>query len=970
MPQIIDIPNIGQIEFPDSMSDADIAKEAEKLFAQGTQLQVPKSIPVSTELPSLEQVKPEIPVEFPTSLLQQSITPERATQALTSGVLSGAKVGLEALDLLAPQPLKKELERAGIKEQTLLETAIQATKPIGIISKGLEFQAQTPAEMGAEVLGGLLSEIPTGIAREKETIKLAKEARDQAIAQANTRILAETALGKRGIEVAPTTTPSPNVLNEVTKEISANDKLRMRYSQKPIESTVFSAEEAKVAKSLDKKLTNLETKQIKIQQQLQSPTLTPEEKIKLDNQFLKTQSKYEQLKRDGQTIIESTPFKVITEAKKEPLMQEVSLNGKKILGYNKVISKQGVYISPQEIEVLQNQAQPVGKVISGPLSTVDHLRLIEQADGFQVKGPMYRLNFEPMERAAIAREQATLTETNNFRNLVNNLGIGQLDQKRKELLFKIADGVIDPKTVQLTENEQKFLNYIASKYNEYLTQINQIRAKLGYDPVKARKNYITHIREINLYDKLGFGLDSADATPELNKFSKKLKAKFAFEKQRLGGETLKDPIQAFESYIDPAMKQIHYTEPAAVLHARANFIADPNLRQAQRRVINEAFLGGIDFKDQALYEAGLGPVLQAAENLSSIVSRGVVLGNIKVIASQPSQVLATVKETGLWPTLIGLKRAAQPITPELSKASSFLTLRKISDDLVPINQSILQKPAKFATGILEFADKYVARASWQAGFAKAQSLGLSTEAAIKYADDVARMLHANYNAIYKAPLTRGKAGRALLPLQTFAFNAWNNLVRDPRVLAELKNTSRLRETVKILGTMYATNQIYEQIGIPAPFSISLPENLNPEQIAASAKEFALGNIPLARSLQYGSPAPALSLITKEMQFGKESILRNSYLALFSQDEDKKNEAIKQLKKAFAPYIPGGLQAYKVLEGLNAVNDGFVEFGGDVIMLDEKDKKIAPIFGVSQTPSVLKARKEKELEKIKQSLGRE
>ena len=971
MAQIIDIPNVGQVEFPDTMSDADIAKEAEKLSAQGVQLQIPEAISISTELPSPEQVRLPSGEE---ALKQQS---ERFKRAFLSGALSLPAQALQAQTQFERQiPVVQQLQRAGIQQPTLAEQALSAMpQPL---SQALQFEPQGAAETAVQMAGSFIA--PEGlIAAEGPALKpeevnkiqnITKVARDQAIKQADLLQSAESALGKRGIEAITTTAPSSKVLNEAAKELSANDKLRLRYSQKPAESIIFSADESKIVKSLDKKLTNLEAKQTVLQQQLQLPNLTADQKIKLDNQLLKTQAKYEQLKRDSQGITQSAAFKALTEAKTSPLAKEVTFDGKKVLGYNKTISKQGVYTSPEEIELLQNQARPVGKLVSGPLSTVDHLRLLEEADGFQVKGPMYRLNFEPMEQAAIARERATLTETNNFRNLVNDLGIGQLDRKRKELLFNVADGVIDPTTVQLTENEQKFLNYIASKYNNYLTQINQIRAKLGYDPVKARKNYITHIREINLYDKLGFGLESTDATPALNKFSKKLKAKFAFEKERLGGETLKDPIQAFESYIDPAMKQIYYTEPAAVLHARANFIADPNLRQAQRRVINEAFLGGLDFKDQALYEAGLGPVLQAAENLSSIISRGVILGNLKVISSQPSQILATVKETGVWPTLIGLKRAVQPITPELSRSSSFLTLRKISDDLVPINQSILKKPAQFATSILEFADKYVARASWHAGFARAQSLGLDTEAAVKYADDVARMLHANYNSIYKAPLIRGKVGRALLPLQTFAFNAWNNLTRDPRVLAELKNTNRLKETLKILGAMVATNQIYDQLGIPSPFSISLPQNLTPEEVAASAKEFAFGNIPLAKSLQYGTPAPALSLITKEMQFGKESLLRNSYLALFSEDEIKKEEAIKQLKRLGSPYVPGGLQAYKVLEGLNAANDGFVQVGNDVVILDEKDKKIAPIFGVSQTPSVRKAKKEKELQQIRQTLGRE
>lgn len=930
-------------------------------------MQIPSELSVSQ---AMEQPLPQIPsAQIPQSLTQQTIRPERAAAGLLSGALAVPRTALSAVEALAPQPLQTAIDRAEIKIPTLEEVASKATAEIPVVSQALSFKAETPIEMGAELLGGLIFEAPRmGVS--KKASEIVKES-EKLIAQAEASDAARQALSLRGVETAPTPLkPSPKVLTEVTQELSANERLRQKYSQKPLESVIFGAEDAKSAKSLDKRLSNIEAQRIELQAQLQAPDLTPETKVKLDNALLKNQQRYEKTIREGQQTLESPAYKALTEAKAEMGQKTIKLDGREVTAYNKVISKQGAFVSPQDIELLQNQARPVGKFASGPLSTVDHLRLLQEADGFQAQGPMYKLLFEPMEQAAIARERATLSETNNFRNLVNGLGIGRLNKNRKALLFDVADGKIAAADANLTDNEQKFLNYMAEKYNNWLSQINSTRVKLGYDPIKARKNYITHIREFNLYEKLGFGLDTGDATPALNKFSKKLKARFAFEKERLGGKAVKDPIQAFEAYIDPAMKQINYTEPAAVLHARTNFIADPNLRQAQRRVINEAFLGGLDFKDQALYESGLSPVLQAAENLSSIVSRGVILGNIKVISSQPSQVLATVKETGVWPTLIGLKRGAQAVPPELSKASSFLTLRKISDDLVPVDQSILKKPLQFATSLLEFADKYVARASWHAGFAKAQSLGWDTEAAVKYADDVARMLHANYNAIYKAPLARGKVGRAALPLQTFAFNAWNHLVRDPRVLAELKDTSRLRETMKILGAMVATNQVYNQIGIPTPFEISLPENLTPEDVAASAKEFAFGNIPLARSLQYGTPAPALSLITKETQFGKESLLKNSYLALFSEDLEKREEAIKQLKKLSAPYVPGGLQAYKILEGLNAANDGFVQYGREAIVLDERDKKLAPIFGVYQTPSVRKAKKERELREIRRSLGRE
>lgn len=927
------------------------------------QPQVPTSIPVSAEVQPL----PTGP-QMPTSMLQQTITPERFGEALKSGAIAGgAKAALELIDLAGPQPLKQEIQKAGVAEPTLVETAAQATKPIPVLSEAFGFQAQTPAEMGAEILGGMLTEIPAGIARGKEALKAAREAQKEALAIAQV----ESSLVKRGVEVAPPVSPSPKILNEASKEISASSKLKLRYEPKALDTVTFSAKETEAAKSLDTKINNIEKRITNINTELLSPDLVPERKIQLDRQLLKAEASKNQLIKNSQDTLESGAYKALKDAKKEFEGKTIQRAGKEIPAYRESISKSGVYVSPQEMEILQNRPIPLNKLETSSVSSVDAIRQWQKSDGFVVNGEGFRLNVQPMIDAATAREAAVVNETNAFRQVVKDLGIDKLNPQRREQLFNVADGVLTGAEINITNNEQKFLDYMAKKYNDWITEINQKLVKVGQDPIKTRKNYITHLRKVREFDNFGFGSEAIKAEEKLPKFAQRGRIKSFFEKARVGGEDfVKDPIQAFESYIDPAMKQINYIEPGAILEARLKHIGDFNLKEAQSRLIREAFWGGMDTKDQALIEAGLKPILTASEKLSGVVSRGVILGNVKTTASQFSQIAATAKEAGIVPALQGMGKIFEKIPKEIADASSFLTLRKVQEDLIPISSKILQKPANLATALFEFADKYVAKASWHAGFIKAQKLGLGLEASIKYADDVARMLHGNYNAIYKPALLRGKSGRAFLPLQTFAFNAWNHLARDPRVLAELKDTSRLRETLKILAAMYATNQVYTQLGVPNPFSISLPENLKPSELISSATEFALGNQPLLNYLiGKRTPGPLLETARQELD-PRNSLLFNSYVSIFSDDLDKKEKAQKKLMEKGAKFVPGGLQAYRTITGIEAAKNGYVEYGGDYVMLDEKDKKLAPIFGPFGVPSVQKAMQEKQKERLKSTLGEE
>lgn len=975
-----------EITAPDTATDAEIQSVVASQFAPQAEPTPEFTIPVE---PTQFQQPPQF--QMPQSMLQQQLAPERAASAAIAGQLGGVRALTDLTELATAAP---ELEQRLMQEQikvgqkpTPLKKGMQIVgetfEQVPIVGKelrkGLEFQAQTPAEQTLELASGLVPLVPGKAPTLTEVGKAAEKRVQQyeAISDIATKIKGFTAVP------AEFTPASETVKQFAMQEAKAaklatkqpGEKLKQFYEKIGYtgEAEVFGAQESRTAKealsgTIQRRIERNEQKLRQLEIMIHSPGITPEEKIKAGDDFLATVEKLNEQKRALNAAFDSPAYQRLQESQNFWGEQTIKLNKKEVPIYKQSVSRQGVYIPPSEIEELTKPRTQQINVLQR--LTMDQPRIMQMMDGNVPNGPMFQLNIKPALDAELATVNAVNTERSAFNQMAIDTGVAKASKKRLAQLFKVADGQLDPATIDLSQNEQKFLNYMAGKYNEWLTKINTDRAELGYDLIKPRKNYITHIRETNLLSDFGVKEGAFDG---FQKFGPKLRARFQFEKERLGTKALEDPLQAFDAYIEPAMRQIHTTKPAAVLQARAKFIADPALKKMQRNFIETRLLGGIDPKDQVLYEYGLRPVMQLSENLTGRFSSGVILGNAKVILQQFSQLANTVKDTGLKHSLIGLGRAFQEIPPEIATRSNFLTARRISDDLVEIPKGTFYNFNKFLRNLFEYTDKFVAKQSWQAGFSKAQELGLNQEMSIRLADDVARQLHGSYSKLYKTELNSGKFGRVMAPLQSFGFNLWNYIVQDTKLLAELNDTSRARELMKTFAAMYVTDEVYEAAGLPSPFGIRIPKEISAPEVATSARELVFGVVPFGRSLEYGIPSPVLGQAVKEAQYfagagdKRESLSFNTYKlvsALLSDDLEKRDQASKELVKFGVQFAPAGAQVYKTVSGLQAAKDGYVELGNKTVQLTDEDRRLAPILGPYAVPSVRRAREERQVEKFR------
>ena len=171
MPQIIDIPNVGQVEFPDSMSEADVSAAAKKLYDESAPIQAPTEVPVQQvdvrAAEAARQVQMPSAAEQMQALRQQS---QRFNQAFIAGQASLPLGVLQAQEEYQNQiPVVRDLKRMGI-EPTSLRQDLAAALPTPL-AETVGFQPQGLAETGVMVGGGLL-------ALEEPVLNVAKKAVD------------------------------------------------------------------------------------------------------------------------------------------------------------------------------------------------------------------------------------------------------------------------------------------------------------------------------------------------------------------------------------------------------------------------------------------------------------------------------------------------------------------------------------------------------------------------------------------------------------------------------------------------------------------------------------------------------------------------------------------------------------------------------------------------------------------------
>src|SRR3990167_11423381 len=214
-------------------------------------------------------------------------------------------------------------------------------------------------------------------------------------------------------------------------------------------------------------------------------------------------------------------------------------------------------------------------------------RVAEFLDG-GIGGRTYKEIVQPVYKSA---EKMTI-EGNAIKNEVDAFRVlegSSLDRGASLFAQKKIDK-ISPKGEEISA-------YIRNKYDEFLDRLNTVRVKIGVEPIPKRKDYITHINELNTLSELFGGMERISVKKHISTLKSELldehpewtearafdaaKRKvegltgigqyvdarqpiFKFAKQRLGEyEANPSIIRSFNAYMSSALRYIHQAENVA-----------------------------------------------------------------------------------------------------------------------------------------------------------------------------------------------------------------------------------------------------------------------------------------------------------------------------------------------------------------------------------------------------------------------
>lgn len=634
----------------------------------------------------------------------------------------------------------------------------------------------------------------------------------------------------------------------------------------------------------------------------------------------------------------------------EALMRAKTVLGSKHL--SKAITARGVVIKADDAAYILNSVKEIPRIQSSSFATTDIFRIVAAAEG-SPRGPLRRILIDPLDDAMtrlVGHQQKLFDE---FQRITAPLQLrprgGILPQR--EISQRIVNAIETRTVEELPTAARKVAQKMQQDYALLLKQLNNVRKLNNLAPIKKRKDYFPHMEELKLADELGLSLSSSKLPVDI---LQSRTPRFPFAKPRKGFQRDTDIVRVYSGYVNAALRHVHLAGPGTQVKAYSEFLP-PNLKRAVDGWLSRTVFGGLDPVD-ALPGADI--LAKGFGVLRNLAVGRFILGSARVALQQPSQIIQTANITGVGETLKALRVAVQPLPRSLIRKSNFLQTRNVMQEFQPVPSAVLGSSDKFLRWFTSSTDMIVAKQTWAAAFSQAKKLNLTDDAAVRYADDVGRWVHARYEPIWRAPLISGRLKGSVLPFQTFGFNLYNFLKQDTKGLAQLRNTSRRTEVLRALTSIAATDMIYESVGIPGPFGLIKMLPINITQIAqGDDPRLALPEslIPRVGPFALASGSPIIQIGT---DLGKG--IRETIKFIHSAPDDP--EAFRKWAKAVgglgANFIKGGQQIFNTIEGIDAVNRGYANVGREQVdLVDPRDTIIAPLTGSSGAISVRAAREE-------------
>jgi hypothetical protein len=355
-------------------------------------------------------------------------------------------------------------------------------------------------------------------------------------------------------------------------------------------------------------------------------------------------------------------------------------------------------------------------------------------------------------------------------------------------------------------------------YDSLLVRINKERVKFGQSPIDARKDYITHLQEMNGSKSfVGEVIEGArnsftDEGTQTTRGSvpgqiagrtenfKPISAYNKFLQRRKGTKSLRDPFLAVQEYLEPALYNIHMTEPTA--RARAveaafrtagelrDMTPDQMLKQTEK-ILEPYKNSGDNSKLVAGFQEYANTLAKKTNRIDRVVidssqagatgmkawtglqragGQATILGNVSSALAQPLNQVVGIADAGPINYMKGVARSLGD--DNAINQSNFIKARRAKADK-PIRNT--GKKILDAGAIpLEVVETASIEVIWNSQHAKAQSKGYKGAEAIKQADYNTERLVAGRGIGDRPEAYRSRLSNGLLQY-TLEVNAQNKV---------------------------------------------------------------------------------------------------------------------------------------------------------------------------------------------------
>lgn len=409
---------------------------------------------------------------------------------------------------------------------------------------------------------------------------------------------------------------------------------------------------------------------------------------------------------------------------------------------------------------------------------------------------------------------------NKERAEIKALGIAPRSRE-STIVQQLGEGLISKRDVSLRSDAEKIFTaekVLRDKYDGYLSKLNTVLRRNGYDAIPKRQDYFRHFTEIKgLLEQVGIPVREHSLPTDINGLTADFRPGrqfFASTLQRKTDVTDYDAIQGIDGYIEGASKQIFQTDNikrlrrldkalrdtfAGTRHL-TNFVADlteyTNVLAGKKAMIDrsaETSLGrGIyAAADRLRRQTGANMV---GFNVSSAMTNFIPLTQSLAVTDKPSFVRGMMQTIGSVFKDDGFINHSQ-----------FLTSRHGSDKL---SMNAWEKIGDKSFWLFKVIDNFVSGTIVRSKFAEGMKKGMSQGEAMKQADAWARKIMAGRSAGEMPTLFSSKTLGLVTQFQLEVNNQLSFMFKDiPR---NFNKTGAASALAQVFLYSYIFNNVFEK----------------------------------------------------------------------------------------------------------------------------------------------------------------